>query len=84
MASHINLHFPQLAIARFIRRVIADNVALIYVREYALIQFVRTLRAFQVGRPPALNVRHSRNSFLTSRSSRRYGFYILVFLVADH
>jgi hypothetical protein len=36
-AAYLNLHFPQPAISRFIRRVIADNIALIYVREYALI-----------------------------------------------
>src|SRR5262245_65125212 len=84
MATRLDLHFPQPAIARFIRRVIAYNVALIYVREYALVQFVRALRAFQVGRPPARYVRHARNSLLSSNSGGRYGVYILIFLFADH
>src|SRR5262245_24598720 len=84
MAAYLNMHFPQPAIARFIRRVIADNVALIYVREYALVQFVRPLRTFQVGRPPARYVRHARNSLLSPNSGWRYGVYILIFLFADH
>src|SRR5215475_7967568 len=76
MAAHLNLYFPQPAIARFIRRVIADNIALIYVREYALVQFVSPLRAFQVSRPPARNVRHARNGLLSSHSDGRDGVYI--------
>jgi hypothetical protein len=31
VAARLDLHFPQPAIARFIRRVIADNVPVIYV-----------------------------------------------------